>query len=369
MRLSSLSALALCGLLAASCAGNKNAKDSEASVFVPVDYTLTVTNLENLDSAYAYLYDYDALTSSRNPNSDALIDSALVMGNQVVFNVKGSSAPVAVLYYGSERRLIFPEAGENTFNVADNTASGSMGQKYKAYTDSINSVYASIDVEKAPERGTPEYQQFVDSISNLSDKITNDAMTDNIDNAFGYFIVTNVISSNSEIVDSLVNVAPYLADSKRVKTAREDNEKLKATSVGQPYTDFTIESNGKSVKLSDYIKPDRYTLVDFWASWCGPCKRAIKGLKENYADLNAKGLDIVGVAVWEDPAETEKWLKDNPLPWQIILDAQKVPTDIYAVKGIPTLILIGPDGKILARSHSDEEVLEAFNAAIAAPAE
>ena len=74
------------------------------------------------------------------------------------------------------------------------------------------------------------------------------------------------------------------------------------------------------------------------------------------------------MAVWEDPADTEKWLEENPLPWQIILDAQRVPTDIYAVSGIPTLVLIGPDGKIIARSYSDEEILEAFNAAIT-PAE
>ncbi len=367
MRLLSFSALAACALLVASCSGNKDKAD-DATVFVPIDYTLTVTNIENADSSYAYLYDYDALTSTRTPNADALIDSALVAGNQVVFNVKGSSAPVAILYFGNDRRIIFPEAGENTFNVADKVGSGELAKKYQAYSDSLNAVYSGF--EKAPERGTPEYEHFVDSIQNLSQKITDDAMESNLNNAFGFFIATSVIGQDNEIVDSIVAKAPYLANSKRVQRAIEANERLKATSVGQPYTDFTIESpaNGKTVKLSDFVKPGRYTLVDFWASWCGPCKRAIKGLKENYADLNAKGLDIVGVAVWEDPADTEKWLEENPLPWQIILDAQRVPTDIYAVSGIPTLVLIGPDGKIIARSYSDEEILEAFNAAIT-PAE
>lgn len=107
-------------------------------------------------------------------------------------------------------------------------------------------------------------------------------------------------------------------------------------------------------------------IIDFWASWCGPCKRAIAGLKENYDSLKAEGLNIVGVAVWENPEDTEAWLNENPLPWPLILNAQAIPTDLYSIKGIPTMILVGPDGNIIVRSYSDEEVLDAFHAAIAA---
>ncbi len=362
MKSSKFAALAICGLLLASCGGKKE-KSAGESLFEPIDYTLNVTNIEGNDSSYLYLYDFDALTGSSKPTAEALIDSVLILNGQAAFSVKGSTAPVAVLYHnGRAQSYIFPTAGENTFDFSEKKGSSEAAKRYTAYNDSISAVYEAVNANM-PQKVSPEYEAFVDSVENLLNRITNDALDNNTDNAFGFYMASYIADSELEKADSIIALVPQFANTKRMKYIAEEAEKLKATSVGQPYTDFTIESNGKTVKLSDYVKPGEYTLVDFWASWCGPCKRAIASLKKNYDELHAKGLNIVGVGVWEDLEDTEAWLKENPLPWNLILDAQKVPTDIYAVKGIPTLILIGPDGKIMARSYSDEEVLAAFNAA------
>lgn len=364
MKSSNFAALALCGLLMASCGGNKKDKTSGEEIFNPFDYTLTVTNVEGLDSNYLYLYDYDALADTDNGADAALIDSVLVINGQANFNINAATAPVAILQAkNGARHLIFPEAGSNTYNYTEKKGSGELAKKYLAYNDSLNSIYEGAN-SNVPEKGTPAYTAFVDSVENLLDSFKENTIDSNLDNAFGFYMATSEAVSNPEMADSIIAKAPQFASTKRMIKALKEAEKLKATSAGQPYTDFTIESKGKSVKLSDYVKPGAYTLVDFWASWCGPCKRAIASLKKDYADLHAKGLNIVGVAVWEEPDATEAWLKENPLPWDIILDAQRIPTDLYAINGIPTLVLIGPDGKIIARSHSDEEVLEAFNAAI-----
>lgn len=364
MKLSSIATIALCGALAASCSGKKTAGETETFVD-PFDYTLTVTNIAAGDSTVAYLYDYDALAGSRSFNPEALIDSVFVSDSTAVFTIEGTTAPVGMLVIGdASSHIIIPEAGANTYDIATGIGSGALAQKFAVCQDSVKAVIAWAN-ENAPEHGTPEFDAFADSINNLLAEINNGFIVDNAGNSLGYLLLVNAASEMpSEKFDSIVAAAPRLATTKRIQAVQDEFKKLGATSVGCTYTDFTIDNDSATVSLSQYVKPGQYTLVDFWASWCGPCKRAIASLKENYDELHAKGLNVVGVAVWEDADDTRRWLEANPLPWDIILDAQTVPTDLYAVKGIPTMILVGPDGKILARSYSDEEVLEAFNAAI-----
>lgn len=365
MKSSSLTYLALCGVLLASCTGKKTADEVPAGIADPFDYTLTVTNIDAEDSTFVYLYDFDAMGSSRNPSPEAIVDSVMVADSTAVFTINGATAPVvAIKVSNGSGAILFPEAGDNSFDFSERKGSGNLNQKYKAYTDTISAIYKMAN-EKAPAPKTPEYEAFADLVNNLISTLNNTTLEENIGNSFGYFLLSSTASDMSSAqLDSIIAKAPRLANAKRIQEAKEFIQKIESTSPGCQYTDFTITNDSGEVSLSQYVKPGQYTLVDFWASWCGPCKRAIAELKKNYDDLHAKGLNIVGVTVWEDSADTNKWLAENPLPWDIILDAQRVPTDLYGIRGIPTLVLIGPDGTIIERSHSDEDILKAFNSAI-----
>ena len=134
--------------------------------------------------------------------------------------------------------------------------------------------------------------------------------------------------------------------------------------------DFTVyDGAGNAVKLSDFRgKP---VVINFWASWCGPCIRETKVLKEIYEEYGPKGLDVLGVAVWDEPANTLKAIEQHQLPWPQIINAQTIPTDLYGIAGIPCIILFDPEGNIVSRDKQDDDLradVAAAMAKVAAPA-
>ncbi len=119
--------------------------------------------------------------------------------------------------------------------------------------------------------------------------------------------------------------------------------------------------DGEEVRLEDVLKENRYTLVEFWASWCGPCIAEIPHLKSAYANFRDKGFEILSVNLDEDP---EAWktasVDDYDIPWLNVCDGEAFDSTIaklYRVRGIPASFLIASDGRRVAR-HLRGESLE-----------
>ena len=125
---------------------------------------------------------------------------------------------------------------------------------------------------------------------------------------------------------------------------------------GDMFKDFAVEYNGKTAHLSDYVGRGKYVLVDFWASWCGPCRQEIPNLIAIYEKYKAKEFLVLGIAAQDNPEASLKAIDEMQIPYPQILNTQKIATDLYGIKGIPETILFAPDGTILARGLRGEEI-------------
>ena len=140
--------------------------------------------------------------------------------------------------------------------------------------------------------------------------------------------------------------------------------RVKATQAGAQFVDFEgVDDANKAVHLSDYVGKGHYVLVDFWASWCGPCRREIAHLKKVRDAYTDKGLVILGTVVWDEMEDHLKAMKELEITWPQIFNKTEA-TELYGIAGIPQIILFDPAGKIVARDLRGEEINKLLDKAL-----
>ena len=150
---------------------------------------------------------------------------------------------------------------------------------------------------------------------------------------------------------------PYISKlSQSVEKALAAQRAREAMSPGAQYADFRGMWEGKEYNLSDFVNQGKYVLVDFWASWCGPCREEIPNILSTYNQFKDKGFEVIGVAVSDKPENTAKAVEDLGISYTVINETDESASKAYGIQAIPQIILIAPDGTILASDLRGEEI-------------
>jgi peroxiredoxin len=233
------------------------------------------------------------------------------------------------------------------------------------FVDSRNELTVHLDTARGGRNSAVKgsaandlYKQYQQNSRNFNIEEFIKKQPSSIVSAFVLYRYFSPNLSAEEVVKYTDLLDKSLAKTQYVKLLRDLPAALRTTEIGQQAPDFTLpDPSGKPVKLSDNF--GKYLLVDFWAAWCGPCRRENPNVVRLHNKYKEKGFGVFGVSL---DSKKEAWVKaiaKDELNWPQVSDLafwDSAPAKLYGIRGIPGNVLLDPSGKIIARNLRGEEL-------------
>ncbi len=293
------------------------------------------------------------------------------------FEFKGiaDSVQIAAITMGDAFCQFFLEPGEIKVGLEPGQMAFALGTPNNNAYESFMSDMKALEDEYAEIARSAQNSELTDAqreeiktqLSGFEEKFyqaIKNSVTDNVGNDFGLHNLCSYYNMYApeelaSVLDAYMVAFPTNA---RLQQIKKRNDLTLETSVGRPFKDFEMaDTEGGMHKLSEYIAANKVTLVDFWASWCGPCRQEMPAVKAAYEAYKDKGFGIVGVSLDNNK---EAWLaavKNLGLEWVHLSDLQGwncAGAKLYGVNSIPATVLIAQDGTIIARNLRGEAIQE-----------
>ena len=362
MNLLRLIALPVLLVAIVGCGGNKN------------KYTINGTLVdEAFEGANVYMFDVE--------NQNVKLDSTVVANGAFAFSGELETpivATIVALTVDNKHKMMecVLENGTIVVDLDENKLSGTplneafanmmnVGADETALLQALYKEYLAAPSEEERKLVEAKYDSVLEIYTAKELLALENVFAENGDNVLGAYAFYQLVKSQRDAgtitsvqVDSiLATAAPVVKNFSLTTKVLEGLRKLEKTSVGKPYTDLDLLEGEAmtATKLSQHIA-GKVALIDFWASWCGPCRGEIPNIAEMHKKYADTGVVVIGLNVWDKPDAQRKTIETMNMTWLQLADTTKVATDTYGVNGIPQIMLIGKDGTILARDLRGEAI-------------
>lgn len=325
------------------------------------------------DGEIVYLQEYT--------NGDLIvIDSATVKNGAFAFAGKQDSAVCRYITYMNDEQRFFTDLflENGTINVTlgqeskvSGTSNNDIYQKFKdefmALSKEMNDMYMQAQSDSSlTEEQVDAIMAEIEEKDSIGMEMVYKTIEDNITNAVGVFLLPSYAGAfELDRQKALVEKVPAELVNERISMLKEFIEISEKTAVGQHFVDFSMNTpEGETVSLSDFISQNKYTLVDFWASWCGPCRKEMPNVVEAYNQYKGKGFGIVGISLDNNEDKWKEAINELGITWPQMSDLQGWGNEgakLYGVNSIPATVLIDQEGTIVARNLRGEAIADKLN--------
>lgn len=325
-------------------------------------------NLENADNQTVIL------VKSLDGQKPIIMDTAVFADNKAVFTVENDQPQALYILVFKEKQdqlLLFPDNKDVTVNGdLDNffhikaTGSATQNAFYNYRKGLVPFLESFIPLEAAANEAfdnndSLKYEEVNAQMLAIWDDYHNyqfDYIRNNPDNFLTHYILDELktdieLAQVIELAEILTGESVYRDN---VNKFIENNMRVE---LGQPFMDFTLQTvDGKDVNLAEVIKNNKVTMIDFWASWCGPCRHENPVVKAAYEKYHAQGLEIVGVSVDRNEAAWLQAVEEDALPYIQVRDVEGDVANDYAVVYIPANFLYDQNGVMVAKGLRGEDL-------------
>ena len=335
-------------------------------------YTISGTVVEGLD-AIKKVY----LIESRSYQEQIKRDSAWVVDGKFSFTGRQDSTIYCTLDFYSEKRKysscdLFLEngdikviAGKMYEHSVTGTPNNDIYQAYKTVkyasmkkTQDLNNRFGfsqATEEEKASHEKRIKEQK--DQMQEAFDRF----IDSNMHNAVGlHLFLTNGFSIDRQ-KELLAKMPETYLSHPKVQQVIKNLELKEKTLVGKPFIDFEMPTpDGSTLKLSDVVSKHKYTLIDYWATWCAPCRKEMPHVIEAYNEYGQKGLAIIGISLDNHADKWKAAIKEWKMPWLHMSDLKGWKCEgaaLYSVHAVPATVIIAQDGTIVARDLRGEALM------------